>query len=307
MDDNPNLSDAEKQAAKDAVDAEVAKANDAIDKATTPETVQAAEDNGVKAIDAEELVAAKQDAKNKIAEDVKAAKDAIDKDPNLSEDEKKGFKDAVDTEAAKAVADIEKATTPAEAQTAEEAGTAVGITEAVDAAEKVNEEQQLAAAKEDAKDKIAEEAAAAKDAIDDNPNLSDAEKQAAKDAVDAEVAKANDAIDKATTPETVQAAEDNGVKAIDAEELVAAKQDAKNKIAEDVKAAKDAIDKDPNLSEDEKKGFKDAVDAEAEAGTAAIAEDVLDAAKQDAKNKIAKDVEAANAAIESNYRSSRCS
>ncbi|WP_161497737.1 DUF1542 domain-containing protein, partial [Streptococcus suis] len=106
-----------------------------------------------------------------------------------------------------------------------------GITDAVNEAEKVNEEQQLAAAKEDAKDKIAEEAAAAKDAIDKNPNLSDAEKTTAKNAVDTEVAKANDAIDKATTPETVQAAEDNGVKAIDAVELAAAKQDAKNKIA----------------------------------------------------------------------------
>ncbi|WP_052500374.1 DUF1542 domain-containing protein, partial [Streptococcus suis] len=124
IDNNPNLSDAEKQAAKDAVDAEVAKANDAIDQAKTPAEAQTAEDNGVKAIDAEELAAAKQDAKNKIAKDVEAAKDAIDKNPNLSEDEKKGFKDAVDTEAAKAVTDIEKATTPAEAQTAEEAGTA---------------------------------------------------------------------------------------------------------------------------------------------------------------------------------------
>ncbi|WP_153053203.1 DUF1542 domain-containing protein, partial [Streptococcus suis] len=44
----------------------------------------------------------------------------------------------------------------------------------------------------------------------------------------------------------------------------------------------------------------EAVQEKEEEGTAAITADVLDAAKLDAKNKIAKDVEAANAAIESN-------
>ncbi|MGU7962279.1 DUF1542 domain-containing protein [Streptococcus suis] len=308
IDKDPNLSEDEKKGFKDAVDTEVAKANDAIDKAKTPAEAQTAEDNGVKAIDAEELKAAKQDAKNKIAEDVKAAKDAIDKDPNLSEDEKKGFKDAVDTEAAKAVADIEKATTPADAQKAEEAGTAAIAEDVLDAA------------KQDAKNKIDKDVEAAKEAIDNNPNLSEDEKKGFKDAVDTEAAKAVADIEKATTPADAQTAEEAGTAAIAEDVLDAAKQDAKNKIDEDVKAAKEAIDNDPNLSEDEKQTFKDAVDeaaqtakgeidkaktpAEAQtaekAGTAAIAEDVLDAAKQDAKNKIAKDVEAANAAIESN-------
>ncbi|HEL1839309.1 TPA: DUF1542 domain-containing protein, partial [Streptococcus suis] len=258
IDDNPNLSDAEKQAAKDAVDAEVAKANDAIDKATTPETVQAAEDNGVKAIDAEELVAAKQDAKNKIAEDVKAAKDAIDKDPNLSEDEKKGFKDAVDTEAAKAVADIEKATTPAEAQTAEEAGT------------KAIAEDVLDAAKQDAKNKIAEDVKAAKEAIDNNPNLSEDEKKGFKDAVDAEAAKAVADIEKATTPEAAQAAEEAGTAAIAEDVLDAAKQDAKNKIAKDLATVEAAIDANSNLSQDEKDAAKLAAQAKAAEAVANI-------------------------------------
>ncbi|MBY4981866.1 DUF1542 domain-containing protein [Streptococcus suis] len=414
IDNNPNLSEAEKQAAKDAVDADTEKAKQAVADATTIDEVDAAKEAGTTNVDGKLLDAAKLDAKNKIDKDVEAANAAIEakrdadiaeinNTPGLTDDQKKAARDAVtdtagdalkaldkaaddakkaidaettvaginnaktdgekalddataageaaidltkDKELAKADVDnqakaaieavknnpnldateqapyIEAIEKAAEEQKAaiDKAKDTAGITDAVNAAEKVNEEQKLAAAKEDAKDKIAEEAAAAKEAIDNNPNLSGAEKTAAKDAVDTEVAKANDAIDKATTPETVQAAEDNGVKAIDAEELVAAKQDAKNKIAEDVKAAKDAIDKDPNLSEDEKKGFKDAVDTEAakavadiekattpaeaqtaeEAGTAAIAEDVLDAAKQDAKNKIAKDVEAANAAIESN-------
>ncbi|MFM0780425.1 DUF1542 domain-containing protein, partial [Streptococcus suis] len=308
INNNPNLSEAEKQAAKDAVDADTEKAKQAVADATTIDEVDAAKEAGTTNVDGKLLDAAKLDAKNKIDKDVEAANAAIEANPNLSEKEIADAKAEVAKAAEDAKKAIDAAKTPEAAQTAEDNGV-----KAIDAKE-------LDAAKQDAKNKIAEEAAAAKDAIDKDPNLSDAEKTAAKNAVDTEVAKANDAIDKAKTPAEAQTAEDNGVKAIDAEELVAAKQDAKNKIAEDVKAAKDAIDKDPNLSEDEKQTFKDAVDeaaqtakgeidkaktpAEAqtaeEAGTAAIAEDVLDAAKQDAKNKIAKDVEAANAAIESN-------
>ncbi|ATZ02686.1 hypothetical protein CVO91_01215 [Streptococcus suis] len=287
IDDNPNLSDAEKQAAKDAVDAEVAKANDAIDKATTPETVQAAEDNGVKAIDAEELVAAKQDAKNKIAEDVKAAKDAIDKDPNLSEDEKKGFKDAVDTEAAKAVADIEKATTPAEAQTAEEAGTAAIAEDVLDAA------------KQDAKNKIAKDVEAANAAIESNPNLSEDEKKGFKDAVDAEAAKAVADIEKATTPEAAQAAEEAGTKAIAEDVLDAAKQDAKNKIAKDLATVEAAIDANSNLSQDEKDAAKLEAQAKAAEAVANIEKATTPEAAQTLEDAAVKDL--ANIEIKAAY------
>ncbi|HEM4414176.1 TPA: DUF1542 domain-containing protein, partial [Streptococcus suis] len=287
IDNNPNLSGAEKTAAKDAVDTEVAKANDAIDKATTPETVQAAEDNGVKAIDAEELVAAKQDAKNKIAEDVKAAKDAIDKDPNLSEDEKKGFKDAVDTEAAKAVADIEKATTPADAQTAEEAGTAAIAEDVLDAA------------KQDAKNKIDKDVEAANAAIESNPNLSEDEKKGFKDAVDAEAEKANKAIDAAKTPEAAQAAEEAGTKAIAEDVLDAAKQDAKNKIAKDLATVEAAIDANSNLSQDEKDAAKLAAQAKAAEAVANIEKATTPEAAQTLEDAAVKDL--ANIEIKAAY------
>ncbi|HEL2685532.1 TPA: DUF1542 domain-containing protein, partial [Streptococcus suis] len=287
IDDNPNLSDVEKTAAKNAVDTEVAKANDAIDKATTPETVQAAEDNGVKAIDAEELVAAKQDAKNKIAEDVKAAKDAIDKDPNLSEDEKKGFKDAVDTEAAKAVADIEKATTPAEAQTAEEAGTAAIAEDVLDAA------------KQDAKNKIAKDVEAANAAIESNPNLSEDEKKGFKDAVDAEAAKAVADIEKATTPEAAQAAEEAGTKAIAEDVLDAAKQDAKNKIAKDLATVEAAIDANSNLTKEEKDAAKLAAQAKAAEAVANIEKATTPEAAQTLEDAAVKDL--ANIEIKAAY------
>ncbi|WP_153603523.1 DUF1542 domain-containing protein, partial [Streptococcus suis] len=67
--------------------------------------------------------------------------------------------------------------------------------------------------------------------------------------------------------------------------------DAKAAVADEAKKANDAIDAATT---------PEAVQEKEEEGTAAITADVLDAAKLDAKNKIAKDVEAANAAIESN-------
>ncbi|WP_153047796.1 DUF1542 domain-containing protein, partial [Streptococcus suis] len=200
IDANDNLTDAEKQAAKDAVDAEVAKAEKAIDAATKADEVDAATLAGEKAIAEDVLDAAKQDAKNKIDKDVEAANAAIESNPNLSEDEKKGFKDAVDTEAAKAVADIEKATTPADAQTAEEAGTAAIAEDVLDAA------------KQDAKNKIAKDLATVEAAIDANSNLSQDEKDAAKLAAQAKAAEAVANIEKATTPEAVQTLEDAAVK-----------------------------------------------------------------------------------------------
>ncbi|MGQ7679500.1 DUF1542 domain-containing protein, partial [Streptococcus suis] len=100
-----------------------------------------------------------------------------------------------------------------------------------------------------------------------------------------------------------------GVGAIAKDVLDAAKQDAKNKIAKEEETAKSAIETNPNLKDAEKESAKKAVDADAQAateaiaastspsdahsaedkGVGAIAKDVLDAAKQDAKNKIGKE------------------
>ncbi|HEM4978543.1 TPA: DUF1542 domain-containing protein [Streptococcus suis] len=255
-----------------------------------------------------ELEAMKQDAKNKIAKDAAAAKEAIGSNPNLTDAEKKTFTDVVDVEVAKANDAISAATSPADVQKEEDAGVAAIAEDVLDAA------------KQDAKNKIAKEVDAAKEAIDANPNLSDVEKEASKKAVDADAQAATAAIDKASTPDAVQSEEDKGVGAIAQDVLDAAKQDAKNKIAKEAAAAKEAIASNPNLTAAEKKTFTDAVDAEVakandaisaatspadvqkeeDAGVAAIAEDVLDVAKQDAKNKIAKEAESAKSVIDSN-------
>ncbi|HEL2423672.1 TPA: DUF1542 domain-containing protein, partial [Streptococcus suis] len=305
---NPNLTKEQVDKALEDVQKDFDKAKTAINEATTPDAVQAEMDKGVAALAKDVLDAAKQDAKNKIAKDAAAAKEAIASNPNLSDEAKEAAKKAVDTDAQAATDAIDKALKPDAVQAEEDKGVAA-ITKDV-----------LDAAKQDAKNKIAKEVVAAKEAIASNPNLTDAEKKTFTDAVDADAKVATDAIDKASTPDAVQAEEDKGVAAITKDVLDAAKQDAKNKIAKEAAAAKEAIASNPNLTDAEKKTFTDAVDAEVakandaisaatspadvqkeeDAGVAAIAKDVLDAAKQDAKNKIAKESDAAKSAIDAN-------
>ncbi|HEM6120508.1 TPA: DUF1542 domain-containing protein, partial [Streptococcus suis] len=286
IDANDNLTDAEKQAAKDAVDAEVAKAEKAIDAATKADEVDAATLAGEKAIAEDVLDAAKQDAKNKIAKDVEAANAAIESNPNLSEDEKQTFKDAVDAEAEKAVADIEKATTPEAAQAAEEAGTAAIAEDVLDAA------------KQDAKNKIAKDLATVEAAIDANSNLSQDEKDAAKLAAQAKAAEAVANIEKATTPEAAQTLEDAAVKDLANIEIKAAYDDA-------VKAIEAA----DNLStaaktqalEDLKKARQAAEDAIKTASTAdEVAKGALDGLKSLAKVEATAAADDAKAAIAQN-------
>ncbi|HEM5718120.1 TPA: DUF1542 domain-containing protein, partial [Streptococcus suis] len=255
-----------------------------------------------------ELEATKRDVLNQLEKDAARAKEDIAKNPNLTKEQVDKALEDVQKDLDKAKTAINEATTPDAVQAEMDKGVAALAKDVLDAA------------KQDAKNKIAKDAAAAKEAIASNPNLTDAEKKTFTDAVDAEVAKANDAISAATSPADVQKEEDAGVAAIAEDVLDAAKQDAKNKIAKEVAAAKEAIDANPNLSDAEKEASKKAVDADAKAATEAIdastspveaqsaedkgvgsiAQDVLDAAKQDAKNKIAKESAAAKSAIDAN-------
>ncbi|NQN01776.1 DUF1542 domain-containing protein, partial [Streptococcus suis] len=345
-----------KKALQDVVDKGKAELEDAarvatneIHEATTTEKAKAAElageksltDTGKEARDAVELAKDKELAKEairteeeeatkiveKLAEDTRKA---IEDNPNLSDEDKqaeiKKLTDAVAKTLAtirdnadKATQEAEKAQALADLEKAKETQK-IADKAAIDRLTILVKDGELEATKQDAKNKIAKDAAAAKEAIGSNPNLTDAEKKTFTDAVDAEVAKANDAISAATSPADVQKEEDAGVAAIAEDVLDAAKQDAKNKIAKESDAAKSAIDANPNLTDAEKESAKKAVDADAKAATDAIdastspveaqsaedkgvgsiAQDVLDAAKQDAKNKIAKESDAAKSAIDAN-------
>ncbi|WP_153055451.1 DUF1542 domain-containing protein, partial [Streptococcus suis] len=111
IDANTHLTDDQKQAAKDAVDAELAKAKEAVVAAKTADEVDAATLVGEKAVAKEEIKAAADDAKK-----------AIDANSNLTDDEKAAAKAAVDAEVAKANEAIDAATKADEVDAATLAG-----------------------------------------------------------------------------------------------------------------------------------------------------------------------------------------
>ncbi|HEM5161695.1 TPA: DUF1542 domain-containing protein, partial [Streptococcus suis] len=296
---NPNLNEDEQAPYIDAIEKAAEEQKAAIDAATKADEVDAATLAGTKAIAEDVVDAAKLDAKNKIDKDVEAANVAIESNPNLSEDEKKGFKDAVDAEAAKAVADIEKATTPEAAQAAEEAGTAAIAEDVLDAA------------KLDAKNKIAKDLATVEAAIDANSNLSEDEKDAAKLAAQAKAAEAVANIEKATTPEAAQTLEDAAVKDLANIEIKAAYDDAvkaieaadnlstaaKTQALEDLKKARQAAEeaiKTASTADEVAKGALDGLKSLAKVEATAAADDAKAAIAQnsnltDAEKKVYTD------------------
>ncbi|HEL1658485.1 TPA: DUF1542 domain-containing protein, partial [Streptococcus suis] len=281
------LTDEEKAAKLKDVQEAKDRANNAIDNATTTEDLTKALEDGKSEINAINTTtsAEKAAAKQTLQEAYNAKKDAITNSGLTAEE-----KDAKQAELDKAKADADKAIDTA----TDNAGVAKALEDGKSAIAGIDTSTspKKAAAKEELK-AVADDA---KKAIDANDNLTDAEKQAAKDAVDAEVAKAEKAIDAATKADEVDVATLAGEKAVAEDVLDAAKQDAKNKIAKDVEAANAAIESNPNLSEKEIADAKaevakaaedankaidaaktpEAAQAAEEAGTAAIAEDVLD-------------------------------
>ncbi|WP_153053011.1 DUF1542 domain-containing protein, partial [Streptococcus suis] len=204
---------ATKQAELDKAKADVDKA---IDTATDNAGVAKALEDGKAAIDAIDTStsAKKAQAKEELKAVADDAKKAIDANDNLTDAEKQAAKDAVDAEVAKAEKTIDAATKGDEVDAATLAGT------------KAIAEDVLDAAKLDAKNKIAKDVKAAKDAIDNNPNLSEDEKKAAKLAAQAKEADAVANIEKATTPEAAQTLEDAAVKDLANIEIKAAYDDA---------------------------------------------------------------------------------
>ncbi|HEL2219565.1 TPA: DUF1542 domain-containing protein, partial [Streptococcus suis] len=253
--DNSNLTKEQLEKALEDIQNDLDKAKATVNKAATQAAVQKGEDKGVAAIAKDVLDATKQNVLNQLEKDAARAKEDVAKNPNLTKEQLEKALEGIQNDLDKAKTAINEATTSAAVQEKMNKGVTALAKDVLDAA------------KQDAKNKIAKEAELAKTAIDASPNLTSEEKDVAKKAVEEAAKVATDAIDKATNLSDVQTAEDNGVKAIDAEELKAAQKDAKNKIAKEAESAKKAI---VNLTPEEKESAKKAIDTDAQAATAAI-------------------------------------
>ena len=241
IDNNSKLSDEEKAAAKAEVAKAATEAVEAIQNATTQEAVDAAKAEGETAIKAVNPVG-KEQALEVIQTAAEAKLAEIDKNTNLSAEEKAALKAEVAKVAIKSVEAIQNATT----QAAVDAAKAEGET-AIKAVNPIGKEQALEAIQTAAEAKLSE--------IDKNTNLSAEEKAAAKAEVAKAAIEAVEAIQNADTQEAVNTAQAKGEAAIKAVNPIG-KEQALEAIQTATEAKLAEIDKNPNLTDKEKAAAK---------------------------------------------------
>ena len=241
IDNNSKLSAEEKAAAKAEVAKAATEAVDAITKAATQEAVEIAKAKGETAINAVNPV-----GKEKALEAIQTAAETklaeIDKNTNLSDEEKAALKAEVAKAAIKAVEAIQNATTQEAVDTAKTEGET-----AIKAVNPFGKEKALEAIQTEAEAKLAE--------IDKNTNLSTEEKAVAKAEVAKAAIKAVEAIQNATTQEAVDAAKAEAEEAIKAVNPIG-KEKALEAIQTTTEAKLAEIDKNTNLSAEEKAAAK---------------------------------------------------
>ena len=301
------LTDEEKTALNNEVDQKAQDAKGAINNATTPETVTTAQDNGIKNINDTEVPtksAAKEAAKKAVAEAAEAKNNAIDSS-NLTDEEKAALKQEVTDAQNAANTAIDNATTNAAVTEAEDNG--IKAINGIEIPTKSDAKDQATTDLNDAVDD-------AKKAIDQDNNLTDAEKQAAKDQIDSAAKKAQEAINNAKTDDEVKTAVDNGQLSID--------KDVANAAIDNAVAGKKAEISNSPLTDEEKTALNNGVDQKAQDAKEAInnattpeavttaqengikninetSVPTKSAAKEAAKKAVAKAADEKNAAIDS--------
>ena len=276
-----NLTEQQKADKKAEVD-KVKKEQEAnIDKAQTTDEVEKATEEGKKVIDAvhqTELDKAKEKAKADLTEAANKEKAEIEADKNLTEQQKADKKAEVDKVKKEQEANIDKAQTTDEVEKATEEGKKV-----IDAVHQT----ELDKAKEKAKADLTEAAAKEKAEIDADKNLTDQQKTDKKTEVDNAKKAAEANIDKATTPEEVAKATEDGKKAIDAVHQITPDQ-AKADLTDAANTEKGEIGGDATLTDKEKGDLKAKVDevkkaAEDKINNAKTPEEIAKAAEEGKK------------------------
>uniref|UniRef100_UPI0031F59DE5 DUF1542 domain-containing protein n=1 Tax=Streptococcus sp. 4477 TaxID=2582686 RepID=UPI0031F59DE5 len=281
IENNSNLSPAEKEAAKKEAKAEADKAKQAIENAQTQNEVTEKETEGTAAIGNVNPIGT-DNAKNAIAEAAARKMVEIDDNDKLSEDEKTAAKEKVEAAVTKAAQAIREA---------KDAKNQDGVNNAqADAVSKVTAINPVG--KDKAKKAIADKLTEKEEAIDNNDKLSPREKAAAKEQAQAEADKARQAIENAQTQDDVDMKEAEGTKAIGNVNPIGT-DNAVTAIAEVAARKMVEIDDNDKLSEDEKKAAKAKVEEAATKAAQAIkkAKDAnnqggVDKAQEDALSEV---------------------
>ncbi|MCH5156897.1 MAG: DUF1542 domain-containing protein [Clostridiales bacterium] len=238
IDERRDLTDEEKQTLKDAIDAEVERALDAVDAAETMTEVNKARDESKSIIDdiasskgaskgddvANEKV--KEDAKNELGDYAEAKKAEIERRKDLTNEEKKVLEDAIDEELQRALDAIENSTNMRELEEAVENAKSniddIAKSQGASKGENVTDpdaprnpdpnnptDVDIVEQKSQAKKDLEAKAEKIKEAIDKRDDLYDSEKEDLKKLVDEALAEGYEEIEKATTPEEIKQAKED--------------------------------------------------------------------------------------------------
>ncbi|CXV91042.1 Erythrocyte membrane binding protein [Staphylococcus aureus] len=174
IDQNPNLTDKEKQALKDRINQILQQGHNDINNAMTKEEIEQAKAQLAQALqDIKDLVKAKEDAKQDVDKQVQALIDEIDQNPNLTDKEKQALKDRINQILQQGHNDINNALTKEEIEQAK-----------AQLAQALQDIKDLVKAKEDAKNEIKALANAKRDQINSNPDLTPEQKAKALKEID---------------------------------------------------------------------------------------------------------------------------
>ncbi|MDG3062079.1 MULTISPECIES: DUF1542 domain-containing protein [Lacticaseibacillus] len=271
--DDPTLTNAEKQQQIDAVDKAATVGKDAIDAATSADDIKTATDDAITNINkahqpGKSLDDQKENKKAAIDNAATDAKKAIQDDPTLTTAEKQQQSDAVDKAAENGKTAIDGATNADAINTAADTAiTAIG---------KIHQPGKLLDEQKDAKKtELDNEATKVKKDIQGDPTLTTAEKKQQTDDVDKALKDGKAAIDAAKDADSINQAFSDGKTNIDnayqpGRTLDEQKKDQKKALEEEGEKVKQAIKDDPTLTTAEKNQQIAEVDKAVKDGGAAI-------------------------------------
>ena len=253
IDQTPDATEEEKEAAKSKVDEEVIKAKHGIDQARTNNDVDQVEQNSTTVINnIQPTVVKKSEARQAIDDLAKLKKATIDLTQEATEEEKEAAKSKVDQALTEAKTHINEAENDDGVDNAKTKGINVINTIQLEIIKKV-----------EAKHEIDQSAIAKKKIIDQTPDATEEEKEVAKQKVDEEATKAKDNIDQATTNDAVDQAKTTGNTEINnIQPEVVKKSEARQAIDEVAKVKKEKINQMLDATEEEKEAAKQKVDEE---------------------------------------------
>ncbi|EFS18512.1 SasC/FmtB family protein [Staphylococcus hominis] len=247
IDQTPDATVEEKEAAIAKIDQEVTKAKAQIHQALKNENVDTAKTNGTNFINAiQPEITKKMKARETIDEVARAKKEAIDRTLDATTEEKEAAKAKVDQAVTEAKGHINEAINNSGVDEAKTNGTTT-----------INAIQPEVIKKSEARQAIDDIARAKKEAIDQTPDATTEEKEAAKAKVDQAVTEAKGHINEAINNSGVDETKTNGTTTINAiQPEIIKKSEARQAIDDVARAKKEAIDQTPDATTEEKEAAK---------------------------------------------------